>query len=105
MDHLYGDRTLANGGGYPFHRTVSHVADREHAGHAGLEQKRRPLERPPFGQSSISQKILPGSYEALLVAFDLPGQPIRVGLGSDEEWRGLRKLRIPQRPVPRVLPR
>src|SRR5581483_11886122 len=47
-----GAGAFAGGGGYPLHRAGVDVADREHAGNAGLERERPPSQCGP-GRSEV----------------------------------------------------
>ena len=61
------NRTLADRPSYALDRTVSDVADREPARHAGLKGQRQPIKKPPF-----RRQISSGDNEAPIVALENP---------------------------------
>src|SRR5215203_4787769 len=46
------------------------------------------FEVPSLRKPSVVQKVLSGKDESPLIAFDLLGQPVRVGPGADENEQG-----------------
>src|SRR5438132_4697986 len=94
MYELDRHRALADRGSDAFDRVGSHVAGREHAGAAGLEQKRLPLASPVRG---LRQRWT-GSDEPLVVPLDLRREPVGPRHRTDEaEHR--RRLHRPLLPV------
>src|SRR6201988_1725701 len=71
MHELDGHRALTDGGSDAFDRVGSHVAGREHAGAAGLEQKRLSL----GGKERGLRQRWTGSDEPLAVTLDLLREP------------------------------
>src|SRR5262249_57450709 len=68
------------GGRHALGRTGAHVADREHAGHAGLERQ-----GAAAGAASTLCQVEAGEDEALVVDGDVVAEPARAGIGADEE--------------------
>src|SRR2546426_12835938 len=93
MYELDRHRALADRGSDAFHRVGSHIAGREHAGAAGLEQKRLSLAGPVRG---LRQRWT-GSDEPLAVPLDLRREPVGPRHRTDEaEHR--RRLHCPLLP-------
>src|SRR6185295_4081069 len=65
VDELNADRALAHGGGDPLDAAGAHVAHREDARDAGLEQERRPRARP--AAQIFRGEIGTGLHEPLVV--------------------------------------
>src|SRR6478609_5691453 len=63
------------------HRTEPHVAAREHAGHARLEQVRIAIELPPSRIANVGA----GEDVAATIECDLRRQPRRLRVGADED--------------------
>src|SRR2546425_10352183 len=80
MYELDRHRALADRGSDAFDRVGSHVAGREHAGAAGLEQKRLSLTGPVRG---LRQRWT-GSDEPLAVPLDLRREPVGPRHRTDE---------------------
>src|SRR5437588_80048 len=80
MYELDRHRALADRGSDAFDRVGSHVAGREHAGAAGLEQKRLSLAGPVRG---LRQRWT-GSDEPLVVPLDLRRKPVGPRHRTDE---------------------
>src|SRR5919112_1052851 len=91
VDQLDGVGSRSYRRGDPLYRAVPHVACGEDAGYAGLKVQGETFEGPALGRASVSQEVLTGDDEAPVVAQDLLGQPLRVGLGADEDEQGGRR--------------
>src|SRR5450432_3769949 len=72
---------LADARGDALDAAMAHVAGREDAGHARLQQVGVAVERPRRGCEI--RDIAPSAHEAASVADDLLGQPTGVRIGSD----------------------
>src|SRR5712671_992796 len=70
VDLSYGGGTLADAGRHPLHRSTPHVSDRKNTGAAGCQWQ---------------LWIAPGGDEALVVQADTPIEPLRAGIGADEQ--------------------
>ncbi len=70
MDELHRNRSFADSGSYPLHRTVAHVADGKETGNIGLQQEGIAVERPSFGALPVSNEIGACQEETALVALD-----------------------------------
>src|SRR5258708_25567231 len=70
VDRSYGRATLAAAGRHPLHRSAPHVSDRKNTRAAGCQRQLR---------------IATGGDEALVVQGDTPIEPLRVGIGTDEQ--------------------
>src|SRR2546422_815098 len=93
MHELDGHRPLADRGSDAFDRVGPHVAGREYAGAAGLEQKRLPLAGPVRG---LRQRRT-GHDEALGVPLDLRREPVGPWYRADKaehRRRALADLRL-----------
>src|SRR5215472_8661466 len=71
MDELHRHRTLADGGGATLSRARSHIARREDAGNARLEQ-------------AVRSRRLSGQYEAVRVACNRVADPTGARIGAEE---------------------
>src|SRR5438552_1488477 len=93
MHELDGHRALADRGSDAFDRVGPHVAGREYAGAAGLEQKRLPLAGPVRG---LRQRRT-GHDEALGVPLDLRREPVGPWYRADkaEHRRRLHRPLLP----------
>jgi len=108
VDELDGDRPFSDGGGHSLDGSMPDVAGREDAGHAGFEQTRTPLERPPM----LRSQIWASEQEALLVSRDLSREPSGPRIRPDEDEESVSgdglplagadglKLRYSSRPSP-----
>ena len=89
MHELDGGGAFAHGRGDPLDGPVPDVPGGEHAGDAGLEQQRRPLQRPAGRQLARPVQVPAGADESLVVSLDGAGEPGGAGLGTDHhEQRG-----------------
>src|ERR1700736_6570223 len=70
VDLSYGRGTLADASRHPLHRSAPHVSDRKNTRAAGCQRQLR---------------IATGGDEALGVQGDTPIEPLRVGIGTDEQ--------------------
>src|SRR5215203_3244256 len=85
MDQPYRHRALAHRGGDPLDRATAHVARREYARHASLEEVR--LSRTFLPDLLLEHGAIPRhprQDKASLVEFDGPSQPSGIGLSADE---------------------
>ena len=81
-----GNRALTDGRGHPLDRATAHVADREHARQAGLQQIGVPAQLAPGRPvAGFPAEIRAGDDEAVAVQFDRLSQPLRVRLGADQD--------------------
>src|SRR6185295_10976867 len=67
MDQLHADGALAHRRGHPLHARGAHVADREDAGQAGLQQLRWTRERPLGRLQLLRAQVGAGLDEALVI--------------------------------------
>ena len=86
MDELDADAALADGGGDAIDTVGADIADREHAGAAGLEEQGRPGERPLRRRQGRRIEIGPGPDEPFGVERHAVAQPrgVRIGAGHQE---------------------
>src|SRR3977135_3595900 len=70
VDLSYGRGTLADAGRHALHRSAPYVSDRKNTGAAGCQRQ---------------LLIATGGDEALVVQGDTPIEPLRVGIGTDEQ--------------------
>src|SRR6266850_5026838 len=70
VDLSYGRGTLADAGRHALHRSAPYVSDRKNTGAAGCQWQ---------------LWIAPGGNEALVVQADTPIEPLRAGIGADEQ--------------------
>src|SRR5260370_23700199 len=96
-----GAGAVAGGWGDALHGAGVDVADREHAGNAGLERKRPPSRRGPGRSEVIAGQLDVGPDETIVPGSD-PGQPARGGPRADEAepaptGLGFRRFRPPVR--------
>src|SRR5262249_22141716 len=86
VDELDADRTLADRGGDALDAIGANIANREHAGSAGLEQVGRAREPPSPGRQVIDREIWAGLDEAVGVehAAALQQLGVRRGAGHHE---------------------
>src|ERR1700722_974506 len=94
MDELHGHRSLTDSGGYPFYRTVAHVANRENSGNICLQQKRVAVESPSFGMLPIPEEVGTSQQETAFVPFDERSEPLsaRQCTNKDEHRTGRHAL-------------
>ena len=80
----------------PLDRAAAHVADREHARQAGLQQIGIPAQVPPGRPvAGLPAEIRAGDDEAVAVQLDGLSQPLRVRLGADQDKQGRGSNRAP----------
>src|SRR5713226_1318522 len=103
VDELDADRALAHRGGDALDAAGADVADREHAGPAGLEKQRQAREGPARGRQGGGIEIGPRPHESLLVEGDAVPQPrrVRVGARHEEDVPDVRRRRDPVPVAPR----
>src|SRR5215217_637707 len=70
---------------------MPYVAGGEDALHARLQQQGKTLQVPPPARQAVAQEVPAGDDVALLVAFDLLGQPTRARLGADKNEQRVRR--------------
>src|SRR6266852_9838515 len=70
VDLSHSRGTLADTGRHALHRSAPYVSDRKNTGAAGCQRQLR---------------IAPGHNEAPIVQGDTPIEPLRVGIGTDEQ--------------------
>ncbi len=79
VDERDGDRALSHGRGDAFDVAAPHVADREHSGKVGFEEKGSPRERPLRGGQVFRRQVRSGPDEALRVERDTTIEPVPAG--------------------------
>src|SRR5262252_6563107 len=79
MNQADRDGALADGGCDPFDRAVPDVADGEHAGQGGLQERWSPLLLPVVAGIGAGEDVAP------VVAGDGAGQPFGEWLGADQD--------------------
>src|SRR5258708_34651626 len=82
MDELHRYRSLADARSDALHGTMPHIAHRKDSGDICLEQEWIPVQRPPLGALSVTDKARGGQEEASLISFDQNSQPTSTQQGS-----------------------
>ena len=91
MHRSHRARSFADRGRDALHRTLPHVADREHAGQRRLERQGRARRVLGAGRDRVGQRAV-GEDEAVAVERDAVAEPAGRGLGADEaEQPGARR--------------
>src|SRR5437763_4358508 len=88
MRELHRDGAFANGRGDALHGLVANVSGGEHARNARLEKVGVAGQRPSARTSALLLEIGSGEYEAILIALNDAGNPLRPRLGADEREEG-----------------
>ncbi len=94
MNELHCNRAFAHARGNSLHRTVADVARSEDAGDARFRPIRVTVQRPPLGTLPVAQEIGSGKDKATFVALHHARQPIRVGLGANENKERVRRYAL-----------
>jgi len=91
MNQADRDRTLPDRGGNPLDGAMADVAGDEHAGQAGLQQQRLPLQWPANRRATVSEEVGAGQDKPPSVPQDRLGEPVGVGLGPNENNRQVQR--------------
>src|SRR5258708_35494873 len=91
MDELHRYRSLADARSDALHGTMPHIAHRKDSGDICLEQEWIPVQRPPRGGLSVTDKVRAGQEEASLISFDQNSQPVSSRQGSNKDEDRIRR--------------
>jgi len=84
VDQPDHDRAIARRRRNSLDRSMPDVADREHGGQAGLQEKRTTIKRPAGGSEINARHHKPPA-----VTLNVCGQPVRARLGADQREQRL----------------
>src|SRR5262249_35243465 len=82
---LYGVGAFADAGSHTLDGAVAHITGDEHSRHAGFQQPRFTIQRPPARQFVVGHQVAPGEDESFFIAFQNAGKPVGQWRGADED--------------------
>jgi hypothetical protein len=88
VDKFNCHRALTNCGSDAIHRTGSDVPGGKNAGTTGFQKKRFAFQFPQPLEVLMASQIAPGFNETTLVFNDIQLDPVRKGLGTNEDVKG-----------------